>query len=76
MIYLLLGTSQKYLLSLLECLLHMKNPTRGKYTLLIILCRHVKVHDVLRLHPGIPQELMDTMGHQALACHVSLIVLD
>eukprot|EP00731_Ephydatia_muelleri_P031202 Em0022g716a len=63
------STSEKYLLSLLECLLHMKNSTRGKYTLLTLLSRHINVHDLLRLNPGLPQELMEAMGHQALACH-------
>ena len=50
----------------------MKKCTRGKYTFLTILSRHVDVHDVLRLNSGLPQELMEAMGHQALACHVSV----
>ena len=47
---------------------------KGKYILLTLLTQHVPVGSILETSPDLPQELLRAMGHQVLACHVSLIM--
>ena len=63
--------SEVYLFSLVEVLLALKTPTRGKFILLSSLSQYVAVEQILQADPGLPEEIMTVMGHQALACHVS-----
>lgn len=63
--------SEDYLFSLVEVLLALKTPTRGKFILLSSLSQYVAVEQILQADPGLPEEIMTVMGHQALACHVS-----
>ena len=63
-----------FLQSLAKTLLSLETPTRGKYILLTLLTQHVPVGTILETSPDLPQELLRAMGHQVLACHVSLIM--
>ena len=63
-----------FLQSLAKTLLSLETPTRGKYILLTLLAQHVPVSAILDTSPDLPQELLRAMGHQVLACHVSLIM--
>ena len=65
--------SENYLFSLVEVLLALKTPTRGKFILLSSLSQYVAVEQILQADPGLPEEIMTVMGHQALACHVSQV---
>ena len=66
----LLG-SEDFLFSLVETLLALETPTRGKFILLSSLSQYVKVDRILQARAGLPEEILAVMGHQALACHVS-----
>ena len=59
-----------FLLSLVDSLLALSSPTRGKYQLLSTLSHHIPVTILLLTAPTFPTELLGVMGHQALACHV------
>lgn len=63
--------SEDYLFSMVEILLALKTPTRGKFLLLSSLSQYVTVEQILQADPRLPEEIMAVMGHQALACHVS-----
>jgi hypothetical protein len=58
-----------FLLSLVDSLLALSSPTRGKYQLLSTLSQHIPVTTLLLTAPTLPTELLGVMGHQALACH-------
>ena len=64
---------QDYLLALSRPLLSLSSPTRGKYSLLASLVPHISVNEVLMEWPNLPYEIMDTMGHQMLACKVGVV---
>lgn len=61
---------EDFLLSFAGSVLKLSSPCRGKYVLLSSLSAHLAVRDMLELAPNLPQQLMETMGHQSLACKV------
>ena len=63
-----------FLLSLTDSLLSLSSPTRGKYQLLSTMSHHLPITTLLSTAPTLPTELLSVMGHQALACHVRMLI--
>ena len=71
-----LGTqSTDHLYSLASSLFSLPSPTRGKYSLLSSLVPHITISKIISEWPHLPAELMNTMGHQILACKVGVVEL-
>ena len=69
--FVLLSDKEVHLLELTRPLLSLSSPTRGKYSLLASLVPHIDISLIDTEWAGLPQELMNTMGIQVLACRVS-----
>ena len=62
-----------HLYSLASSLFSLPSPTRGKYSLLSSLVPHITISKIISNWPHLPAELMNTMGHQILACKVGVV---